>query len=567
MTKTLKSDDLEIGVTHQGSETMLIERRELLKMLGVAAGATGLAGCDSRWSVPDRLVDLALRGPGLESEMQTICGLCEGGCGVSVRLVDGLPVGLKGNPHHPLNRGGLCPVGLAGLEILYGPDRLRVPLRRSSEGVLEAASWDGALEEISARLETLYDSGKGAQVAVISGENSQLFHDLAQQFVGSLGSASIARLGKQSTLPFKLMQGIDEIPGYDLARADTVLAFGLEPYEDGPTPMHAISATVGSRSAGERATLIYVGTRMSPSAAKADIRALVRPETIGAFALGVAHVLVREGRYDRQFVANHTFGFDEWEDESGGARQGFRRLLLEHYYPDRAAQLCGCKPELIVRVARRFAAAEMPIAISGGATGQSSNATFTTMAVHALNALVGNFDKPGGVTLPPPVPLTPMPRLDRDSGSEANSVFSIGGAEDAFEADPVDAFAEAVLSGDHVPEVLLLVGSNPVHSSPAGSRFQQAMGKVPTVVALAPFLDDTAAYADFVLPTPTFFESWHSTTTPVGIDFSTLGIGKPVVEPLYDTRHAADVLLELGRRTAPAVSASLPWADYPAYLK
>ena len=68
---------------------MIIPRREFLKMLGVAAGAAGMGGCGSKWLVPDNLVELAQRGPGLESSLQTICGLCEGGCGLTVRLVDG----------------------------------------------------------------------------------------------------------------------------------------------------------------------------------------------------------------------------------------------------------------------------------------------------------------------------------------------------------------------------------------------------------------------------------------------------------------------------------------------
>ena len=112
---------------------MILELREFWKLLGLAAGTTGLGGCGHSWQVPDNLVELARRGPGLESDIQTICGLCEGGCGLTVRLVDGLPVGLKGSPHHPLNRGGLCPVGQAGLEVLYSTDRLQTPLRRRQD--------------------------------------------------------------------------------------------------------------------------------------------------------------------------------------------------------------------------------------------------------------------------------------------------------------------------------------------------------------------------------------------------------------------------------------------------
>ena len=86
---------------------MILARREFLQFLGISTGAVGLSACDNDWSTLDRLIEKARLGPGEERFRHTICGLCEGGCGVTVRLVDGLPVGLKGNPRHPLSRGGL----------------------------------------------------------------------------------------------------------------------------------------------------------------------------------------------------------------------------------------------------------------------------------------------------------------------------------------------------------------------------------------------------------------------------------------------------------------------------
>ncbi len=543
---------------------MIIPRREFLKKLGVGVGAAGLGGCRQRWSVPDHLVELALRGPGLENHVQTICGLCEGGCGLTVRLIDGLPVGLKGNPHHPLNRGGLCPVGLAGLEVLYAPERLQGPLRRQPGGEHGATSWDEALEEIAGRLTVLRESGRGDRIALLSGAPSELFHHLARRLMNQLGSDNIARPDAAESLPYKLSQGIDRLPAYDLGQTDLVLSFGLDLYEDGATPIHATSAMIGSRPTGRRGALIQVGTRLSPSASKAEIYVPVRPGTHGAFALGVAHTLVREGGYDRRFVAEHTFGFDDWTDERGRKRLGFRRLLLERYYPDRVAQLCGCDPSLSVRVARRFAAAATPVAVVGGTAIGGTNATWTAMAVHVLNALVGAFDRPGGVVMPPPVPLTPLPPLPV---TPAPSIFSTGNRAGAFGIDPVEALAEGVLSGTRSIEMLIVLDANPVYSSPAGTRLHEALERIPTVVALASFMDETAAAADFVLPTSIFLERWQDSTTPPGVAFSTLGVAKPVIEPLADSRHPGDILLELGRRLGPEVEAALPWPDYPAYLK
>jgi anaerobic selenocysteine-containing dehydrogenase len=87
------------------------------------------------------------------------------------------------------------------------------------------------------------------------------------------------------------------------------------------------------------------------------------------------------------------------------------------------------------------------------------------------------------------------------------------------------------------------------------------------VVALAPVLDETAANAALVLPTPVFLESWSDSTTPSTVAFSTLGLGRPVVGPLFDSRHPGDTLLELARRTGPDAEASLPWGGYEDYLR
>ena len=170
---------------------MTLPRREFLKLLGVTAAATGL-GCGRRWLVPDHLLALARRGPGTESAAQTICGLCGGGCGLTVRLVDGIPVGLKGNPHHPLSRGGLCPVGQAGLEVLYAPARLQGPMRRESNGEHRAVPWDTALAEIAARLRQLTASGEGHRVAFVTDAPGALWRDLMLRFAQSLGSPNVA---------------------------------------------------------------------------------------------------------------------------------------------------------------------------------------------------------------------------------------------------------------------------------------------------------------------------------------------------------------------------------------
>jgi anaerobic selenocysteine-containing dehydrogenase len=538
---------------------MLLKRRDFLRLIAGAAGAGAVAGCGRLWRVPDRLVELAQRGPGMESRLNTICGLCESGCGMTVRLVDGLPVGLKGNPRHPLNRGGLCPVGQAGLEVLYAPNRLTGPVRRGGDGRFKEVTWEEALDEIGGRLAELLANDGGARFALLSDEPGELFHQLATRFAGALGSANVARAADLEALPYRLAQGLDRVPGLDLAHADAVLAVGLDLFEDGATPLHAISALVGSRATGERAALLQVGSRLSPSATKAEQRIAVLPGTHAAAALGIAHVLVREGRYDARFVAEHTFGFDDWTDDDGRRRPGFRRLLLERYYPDRAAQLAGCDPGAIIRMARRLARAEAPLAVCGGEATATANATWTVLAVQALNALLGAFDRPGGVVLPPPIPFSeaqPVPGKAR-----AGELFA---AAEGLAVDPAAALA-GTAAGDL--EALFVCGSNPLHESPLGGKLRAALARIPLVVSFSPFLDETAAAADFVLPASLALESWSESTTPPGTAFSVLGVSQPVIEPLYETRHPGDVLLALAQRVGGPAAAALPWESYKSYLQ
>jgi anaerobic selenocysteine-containing dehydrogenase len=530
---------------------VILERREFLRLIGGAGGALTLGSC-SRFSVPERLVKLALRGPGLESQVNTVCGLCEGGCGVTVRLVDGLPVGLKGNPRHPLNRGGLCPVGLSGLEVLYAPSRLQGPLRRQPDGSLRDVGWDEALDELAERLGGLLEAGQGDKLAICRESSGQLLGDLADRFLTACGSARSWRRESSAVLPFRLAQGLDGVPGFDLAGADLVLSVGLDLFEDGPAPVHSAAALVGSRATAERGRLIHVGTRLSPSATKADDFIAVRPGAHAAVALGIAHVLVREGRYDRRFVAEHTFGFEDWTDESGRQRLGFKRLLLERYYPDRAARLAGCESGEIIAAARRLARARSPLAVCGGEALGDSNATGTGLAVHAVNALLGAFNRPGGVMLAPPIPFSPLPALATEGGDRTEAV----GSADAL----------AALASDEDTELLFLLGTNPVQTSPLGEELRRVLERIPFVVSFASFRDETAAHADLVLPASSWLEAAYDSTTPSGVPFSVFGLSQPTVDAFYDTRHPGDAILAVAARVGSGVAAALPWKSFDDYV-
>src|SRR5574342_401148 len=146
---------------------MTIRRRDFLKAMQTAAAAAAFSPLLTSCRGPDRprsRVATAVPPPrgAPESWVVSTCGACPGGCGIRARLVSGRLVGIAGNPLHPVNRGGLCPLGISGVHAVYHPDRVRGPLRRTGaggSGEQRPTSWDEAVSTLTARLRDLRQRG------------------------------------------------------------------------------------------------------------------------------------------------------------------------------------------------------------------------------------------------------------------------------------------------------------------------------------------------------------------------------------------------------------------------
>ena len=144
-----------------------------------------------------------------------------------------------------------------------------------------------------------------------------------------------------------------------------------------------------------------------------------------------------------------------------------------------------------------------------------------------LNHLVGNLGAEGGVVFNPP-PVVDSPR--RQAGYRT-----------------LLELAQDARSGSI--DVLIVSKTNPVFALPAAADFRQALGRVPLIVSLSSFMDETTALADLVLPSHTYLESWGDDFPEPGVGFPVGAIAQPVVSPLYDTRASGDIILE-SRATA-----------------
>ena len=556
---------------------MEIKRRDFIKLVGGASGTVFFAGCglDEVIKLPDKLVQAARNGPGVETWANTTCGLCPGGCGIRVRLVDGIPAYIKGNPLHPVNQGGMCPLGLNALHVLYHPDRLTAPIRRvgkPASGKWEAVSWNDAQGKIAETLQQLRAEGKSHQVAFLGHDERGLMRRHIERFMEAYGSPNYFRFSSTSNNETGnvLVHGHKQPPAYDFLNARLILSFGTNFLEEGPSPVYYTKLYSHHRERGTR--YIQIEPRLSLTAANADRWVPARPGSYGALALGIAYVLIREELFDADFVRNHTFGFDDWIDGGGKKHTGFKNMVLGNYYPDVVSDVTGVPSGTVLELARELGNSRPARVLGIQRTVDNTNGVFSQMAVQSLNALLGNYDREGGIYFVDDPPYTHLPAVKQDAiaqkGNRETPIAQSGDGTFPLSEFSVQSFVSNVLSGKPYPlSVLFLYGGNPLFHSLNQHDFSEALAKIPLVVSFDSFITESSEYAHYVLPNHTFLERWDEVSNVPSVNFVHVGIQKPVTEPLFDTRHTADVLIDLARRVGGSVATSFPIDDYAGQIK
>ncbi|HEX9106316.1 MAG TPA: molybdopterin dinucleotide binding domain-containing protein, partial [Longimicrobiales bacterium] len=117
------------------------------------------------------------------------------------------------------------------------------------------------------------------------------------------------------------------------------------------------------------------------------------------------------------------------------------------------------------------------------------------------------------------------------------------------------------------PKALLLWGANPAFSGPDPAAMARALAEIPFVVSFSSVLDESTLQADLVLPDHVFLEAWNEVPPSPSLPRMVVGMAQPALKPLHDTRHSADVVLDLARRLGGGVAAALPWKDHDEVLQ
>lgn len=556
--------------------SLKIERRQFLQF--AAGGAVGVAtsGISARGlsqlnaAIAAEEVEVPT---GPETYATGTCGLCLAGCGLRVRKIGERAVRIQGNPLHPVNHGGLCPKGVAGLQELYHPDRLRAP--RKNVGSREKpkwkdVSWDEALAAITARLQELQQAGQAHTVVLLDRDRRTQASRLLRRFMFAYGSPNYLTLPSgldalQAAL--YLQQGLNQPVAYDLEGTRYLLSFGVNLLEGWGSPASVMRAFGRWRdnASGRRTKFVQVEPRFSVTAARSDEWVAVRPGTEATLALGMAYVLITEGLVNTEFLREHAFGFEDWRDPHGNSHMGFRSLVLREYRLNEVAAMTGVPAEVILRLAREFGHNFPAVAIGDVQTSTLPGNPYAAMAVHSLNALVGSLEVPGGVLTQQDLPLPtaeepetkalPQPRIDQAPEYPSPGTH-------------LARLPQAILDRQPYPvQMVLLHEVDPVFSQPNGEAFRRAFAQVPFIVSFSAFANESTALADLVLPATTALESWQDAGSPPGFPYAVQSVSAPVVAARYQARHPVDVMLALARALGGRVATTLPFDSFEQYLR
>lgn len=545
---------------------MKVDRRSFLSF--VIGGAAGTALSPLPWKLMDDSSIWSQMWPwtpvppdGEVVYEDSTCTLCPGGCGISVRKVDNRAVKIEGRQGHPVNDGGICMLGLSGLQLLYGPTRVKSPMKRigeRGEGRWQRISWDEALSTLTEKLADIRGRGEAHTVAAIAGSDQGTVPMLLQRFMDAYGSPNFIRMpdGTESDqFAVETLFGSAGQTGFDLENADYVLSFGSGLVDGWGSPVRMFK--VCGQWKENRVPVIQVEPRLSNSAAKASRWVAITPGTEADLALGIAAVMIEKNLVGSGAVS----GLYSWKN-----------ALLADYSVDKVAQTTGVDADTIVELAKGFAAANRPLALCGRGKGQTPQSLREIAAVYTLNALAGNINQQGGMWAFGESDYIDWPSASRDD------LASAGLRQPRFDGAGSGPYADARYlphrladgitgSGPYPLQVLMVAGANPCHSLHNAGAFKAALANIPFIVSFSSFNDETAAMADLLLPDHSYLERYQDVPVTAGLPRPVIGLTRPVVSPQFNTRHLGETIIQAAQAIGGSVAESFPWENYEACLE
>jgi anaerobic selenocysteine-containing dehydrogenase len=413
-------------------------------------------------------------------------------CSLLAQVDNGRLVKISGDPEQPFTAGFACAKVNRDAELVHSPQRIRTPLRRvgpKGEGEFAPISWDEALDEITGRWRAIItESGPLALLGfAYSAHQGQLNRGLMLGLFHALGTSRlIAGTVCDTCCESAWNMTVGPVGGADpeaVEESDLIVSWGADLVA---TNVHFWAKAEMAQKRG--VPIVVIDPRRSRTARAADWHLPVRIGTDAALALGVMHILARDGLVDREYVAAHTSGFDRLEAE-----------VLRRFVPERVAEITGLAVTDIKRLARMYGAAKRPFIRIGEGMTRLARGGEALRAVALLPGVTGAYGKRGGGALLMTAASCELnyDALRKPSGPEAARLVN------------QLRLGDALLNMTDPPlRGLFIAANNPAVTCPDAGKVRQGLLREDLfTVVHDPFLSVTARYADIVLPAATYLES------------------------------------------------------------
>ena len=472
--------------------------------------------------------------------VRSTCGLCFLSCGIRIHIRDGQPVKIEGDPESPVNRGTLCVKGLASLEYLQHPDRLRHPLKRAGErgqGQWQRISWDEALDTIAGEMaKAKKDFGPESVVMVMGyakGFQNTWLHRLANVF----GTPNVAGMGHLCTQPrsfaSKLTLGFSPTPDFDHPPG-CVVVWGVNSAETN----HPLSQKMLNVLRKGTTKLIVIDPKDIDLTKKADQWLRVRPGSDLALALGMIHVIINEGLYDKAFVDKWTSGFEALREH------------VQNFSPEKVEPTTWIEAKALRDAARVYSQNRPACILWGNAIDHNLNSFQTARAISILRAITGNLGVPGGEAEWATLPLAwwASPDLElRDRLPKENWRKRVGAdlkLLPMFHYILPQRMIKAILEGDPYPiQTVFVQGCNSLVTYSHAQETYRALKKLRFLAVADLFMTPTAALADIVLPVGSYLE-FDSLVAPTNV----IAQVQQRVAQVGECKSDYEIMSELARR-------------------
>lgn len=504
------------------------------------------------------------------TKVHGMCQLCSTVCGITGHVKDGRILKVEGNPNDPNSRGKLCARGQAALNHQYHPERLLYPLKRvgpRGSGKWRRITWDEAYDELATRLKAVKASGKPEEFAFHQGRNRS--KDAVNRFLRAFGTNTalnhrgLCSASRRAAALTYLFESDWDLGDYE--RSKYIINFGSNMFE--AHQGHVAGAQRVQRGRFENgAKLVTFDVRMSNTAGNSDEFYMPAPGTDGAVALGMAHTIISEKLYDETF-------FKEW------ANVPLEELWAEikQYTPEWAEKTSTIPAETIRRIAREFAAAA-PAATTMCNRGSSAHVNGYTndRCIILLNVLVGSVGKKGGLCWmwtggydkkrfkEPKMP--PKPKVKSLLADPPEFVLS-----NVWNGMKVGEIVYHYLQQDRAKiQMYMTYNLDSPMTWPEMNVTRNVLldeEKIGFHVCINPFLNETASFADMVLPWATYMERWDVDARGAYNLKPYLSMRRPMIKSLGEAKDVREIFAEIAKRVGPEMSQWYPdGTDIESYM-